>query len=203
MQSLPAVDRRVWLRTDDRHAYTSRVSSVVSEGLLLDFPEDYLVETSPQELDLIWPVANELFRMRVKVTKVAQGLHAASLGEPHKAQRRAHLRIPMGTSMKLNVAEAGVGTSCTLVDVSEGALRAEISDEIASRMNVGNQARVGFGVGGTGFMIAGEVYRVAEAARSDSPGTRDVVVRFDIPEQTQRALARAIEFEQMTLAHVL
>ncbi|CAN5229372.1 MAG: PilZ domain-containing protein [Nocardioides sp.] len=203
MTTLPRVDRRVWLRTDDRRAYTSRVASVVDGGLLLDFPEDYLNEDSPQDLDLIWPFNNELYRMRARVSLAPQGLLATGLGEPEKAQRRAHMRIPMGTSMKLNVIEGLPQTSCILVDISEAGLRAEVPADLAPRMSVGAPAQAGFGVGGTGFMLTGTVHRIADQARAEAPGTRDVVVLFDIPENTQRALARAIEFEQMTLSHVL
>lgn len=203
MTSLPSVDRRVWLRTDDRRAYTSRVASVVDGGLLLDFPEDYLNEDSPQDLDLIWPLNNELFRMRARVSLAPQGLLATALGDPEKAQRRAHMRIPMGTAMKLNLTDAPSGTSCILVDVSEAGLRAEVPAEIAPSITVGSTAQTGFGVGGTGFVLTGTVHRIADRARPEAPGTRDVVVLFDIPENTQRALARAIEFEQMTLSHVL
>lgn len=203
MTSMPSVDRRVWLRTDDRRAYTSRVASVVDGGLLLDFPEDYLNEESPQDLDLIWPLNNELYRMRARVSLAPQGLLATTLSDPQKAQRRAHMRIPMGTTMKLNLGSAGSGTQCILVDVSQAGLRAEVPAELAPHLSLGTTAQVGFGLGGTGFVLTGVVHRIAAQARVESPGTRDVVILFDIPENTQRALARAIEFEQMTLSHVL
>lgn len=120
-------------------------------------------------------------------------------GPASRRQNRSFVRVSTGTALKVQL-EDGEPTMCTLLDVSEEALRGQIPAATAWEMPIGSTIRAWFNLGEVAYELPGTVIRIM-------PGRRrrwaEFVVRFEHPEAERRRLRRSVFAEQVRQHNLL
>jgi hypothetical protein len=167
------------------------------EGDLLVTADSATVEVDgadlvPMPATLVWTTDRGLFHASVEAALEGEVWRVRIIDDTKRTQRRAYVRLPMGTPMTLSHPYGS--TRGILVDLSEAAVRVRLDERKAPKLRARDEVRAAFTLHRTGFMLRGRVLR--EQA-SDEPGTVDVVVMLDVPARTANDLRRGVVFEQV------
>jgi hypothetical protein len=187
----PLLDQAVLLERDGVAWARAIVDGYDGADALLE-PHDHPPGGVPAEATLTWTSERGLFRSAVRLSVERRLWRARFVGITQRTQRRAFVRVPVGTPMTLtrnNRTYKGV-----LVDLSEAALRARFDADDTPAMREGDVVRAAFALGEMGFMLRGRVLR---EQRTESPEWIDVVVLLEIPARTANDLRRGVAFEQL------
>jgi hypothetical protein len=197
MESL-AVNQPVLLRGDSGE-FASRVENITDEALTLARPFGLPLDTDLDDgrpFEVQWTSNAGLYTLRVRVTERAidgkiRIWYAVPIGRVRMTNRRAHVRVAVAVPMTIEIDEEAIPAA--LLDVSEAALRCQITDRLPQREDPEDRSlRVTFTVGGEEFTLAGTLYR-----KTPGRGSTELVITLPQDERTASSVRRAVFAEQI------
>ncbi|HEY0889669.1 MAG TPA: PilZ domain-containing protein [Nocardioides sp.] len=206
----PSLNQPIQLIGEDGEEYPSRVEGVDDGRLTVARPFGLPPETTMvvgAVVELGWATDLAAFRRPVRVLDSKREgsvplWDIETVGPAVKIQRRAHVRVPVGSPM--TIVSDDVTVAALLVDVSEAALRSRVElAQVPARedadqpdpLAVGQPVTVSFSLAGTAFSLPAAVYRNDEIGA----GRRELVLPFVIDESQATDVRKAIFAEQIRL----
>lgn len=206
----PSLNQPIRLIGADGEEYPSRVEGIENGRLRVARPFDLPPETTlvvGAVAELGWATELAAFTRPVRLLDASRDgsvplWDIEMAGPAVKIQRRAHVRVAVGSPM--TIACDDVTIRALLVDVSEAALRSRVQEarlpagedeDQPDPLAVGRPVVVSFSLAGTAFSLPAAVYRNDEIGT----GLRELVLPFVIDESQATDVRKAIFAEQIRL----
>lgn len=194
---LPAVNQPVLLRGEDGE-FASRVEDVAEGALTLARPFGLPLETDLDDgrtFEVQWTTATGVYALPSKVTERAVDgririWHAVPVGPARVSNRRAHVRVSVALPMTIEL--EGEKVDAFLLDVSEAALRCQISEGQLETETEQPPVRVSFTLAGDAFGLDGILFR-----RTPGRAGIELVITLPEDERTASAVRKAVFAEQI------
>lgn len=200
----PDVNQPVLLRGEEGE-FASRVEGIADGALTLARPFGLPLETRLDDgipFEVQWTSGAGQHTLPVRVTERAVDgririWHAELLGPARVTNRRSHVRVSVAVPLLIDLGDVTVMAS--LLDVSEAALRCQVSEalpEVPARpeQEDGEEptVRVRFALGEASFDLQATLFR-----STPSRGATELVLTLPEDERTATTLRRAVFAEQI------
>lgn len=198
--------KQVAALTDARGVIHDVVVQAVQNGnLVLRLSTIPIAPADDALLELTWGTPGGAKRLPVRyLTGMEAGRVAVwavePAGESTRHQRREYVRIEMGTPLELRLKTTTKSVRCILADVSEVALRGQVSQDLIWLLPVGEELAATFMLGTVEFSLLGQVIRTIP---NESGRTTDFVMTFDQTGQDRSLLRRSVFAEQVRQRNLL